>query len=352
MIPVPRVSVRNSDRYPNNPRAGILEMAALAPGDLTPEAWVPNDTISYISWNWNVDRMYTELDKMVNAFQGEGAFEKLVAENVNKNLELNLREDLLAALSGRVTFATWYEKPVKFNSQTTAIAVELKDPEKFKQSFDKLMAKIIKETSGEQDPNEKSFDPRSDYRGVKCWKFEELTDEGRSRRRAGESGEEPVEPEDEDSRLRRESVRQAYPNIAVTDTHIIASDSRAFIEKAIDTMKDGSAPLKDDEQFNKVSRHMKRLLGTSVPGGVLFSRPERSLEMLFDMAKSESAKHFLARGAEENEIVGSFKKVLDENPLPDFDELRQSFAPTGMYVTSDETGVHILGFQLKPNDDR
>ncbi len=331
-----------------NPRAGILEMAALAPGDLTPEAWVPNDTISYISWNWNVDRMYTELDKMVNAFQGEGAFEKLVAEQVNKNLELNLREDILSTLSGRITFATWYEKPVKVNSQTNAIAVELKDPEKFKTSFDKLIAKMIEETSRSEESDEKSFDPRSDYRGVTCWKFENLS--------PGDSPEVPGEEEDdpaaEERRLNRASVRQAYPNIALTESHILVSDSRAFLEKAIDTMKDGTSMLKDDEQFNKVTRHMKRLLGTSVPGGLLFSRPERSIEMMFDMAKSESTKRFIARSAEDNEIVNSFKKVLDENPLPDFDEFRHMFAPTGMFVTSDETGVHILGFQLKPTDDR
>ena len=329
-----------------NPRAGVLEMVALAPGDLTPEPWVPDDTITYMSWNWDVDKMYSELDKMVNAFQGDGAFEKLVDENINKKLEVNLREDLLATLSGRVTYATWYERPIKFNSQTNAIAFELKDAEKFGETFEKLIAKAIEEAkkNRETSAGDKEFDPRSDYRGMKCWKFENM---GPPSPRAEDEAD-----EDPDRKLRRSSIRQAYPNLAIVDNYLILSDSRPFIEKAIDTLKEDAPALKDDEQFTRVSRHMKRLLGTSVPGGVVFSRPDRSLELLYDMAKSDAAKSFLQRGAEENDIVSSFKKVIDENPLPDWNELREFFAPTGMFVTSDETGIHILGFQLKSDDDR
>lgn len=330
-----------------NPRAGVLEMASLAPGDLTPEPWVPDDTISYISWNWDVDKMYAELEKMINAFQGEGAFEKMIEENINKEAEINLREDVLATLSGRVTYSTWYEKPVKFNSQTNAIAFELKDAKKLEETFDKLMVKFLEDANANR---EEKMEPREDYRGVHCWKFSELN--AGPPRRSAEGDGEPGQEESEEDQMRRESIRQAYPNVAFIDNHVVISDSRAFIEKAIDTIKDDSHALKNDEQFSRINRHMKRLLGTSVPGGMAFSRPERSLEMLYDMAKSEAAQKFLQRGAEENEVASAFKKVLDDNPLPDFDELRPFFAPTGMFVTSDETGIHILGFQIKPEDKR
>ena len=92
--------------------------------------------------------------------------------------------------------------------------------------------------------------------------------------------------------------------------------------------------------------------GTNVPGAVLYNRPDLSMELVYDMIRSEATQEFLKRGAEENEIASAFKKVLDDNPLPEFSELREFFAPTGMYVTSDETGIHMLGFQLKPDDDR
>jgi hypothetical protein len=324
-----------------NPRTGVLAMTALAPGDLTPEPWVSDETISYVSWNWDVERMYTELGKIIDAFQGEGAFAKLVEENVNTEIGLNLHDDILATLGGRISYVTWYEKPVKFNSQTNAIAFEIKDHERFSQSLETLMDRALEEINeGRDEP----IEPRDDYRGVPCWKFDELV---RGNRRPEE-----VDPEDEEDQLRRASVRQAFPNVALTDEYLIVSDSRAFIEKAIDTMKEDAAKLRDDEAFARVSRHMQRLLGTSVPGAIVYSRPERSLEMVFDMAKSEATGQFLARGAEENEIVAAFKRILDENPLPEFDELRPFFAPTGMYVTSDETGVHMLGFQLRPEDDR
>lgn len=327
-----------------NPRAGVLEMTALSPGDLTPEPWIPDDIISYISWNWDVDRMYTELEKMVNAFQGEGGFAKFVDENVNQKLEINLRDDLLATLSGRVSFATWYERPIKFNSQTNAIAFELKDAKLFQETIEKLIAKFVEEEYSDKG----QADPRKDYRGVPCWMFSDIG--SNPPQPPGDDGQ--SEEEQQEREIRLLSMRKSYPNVAILDHDVILSDSRAFIEKAIDTVKDETPALKNDEQFSRISRHMKRLLGTSVPGAVLFNRPDRSMEVVYDMVKSEAAKTFLKRGAEDNEVVGRFKQVLDDNPLPDFAEIKPLFAPTGMFVTSDETGVHLLGFQLKSDDKR
>lgn len=328
-----------------NPRAGILEMAAFRPGDLTPESWVSDETISYVSWNWDVDRMYTELDKMVNAFQGEGAFEKLIEDNINKHIELKLKEDLLSALTGRVTYTSWYEKPIKFNSQTNAIAFELKDAKKFEETLDKLIAKLM-EMRGPPGDDAEPLDPREDYRGVTCWKFENL--DGRQ----SPGDEDESDEESDEDRLRRVSIRTSFPNAALIDNHLVITDSRAFIEKAIDTYKEEAPALKDDAEFSRVSRHMKRLLGTSVPGAVIYNRPDRSMELLYDMFHSDAAKEFMNMGAEEDEVFARFKKVLDDNQLPAFEDLRGYFAPTGMFLTSDETGMHFLGFQLKTDDDR
>jgi hypothetical protein len=292
--------------------------------------------------------MYTELEKMVDAFQGEGALGKFVEENFNKRLELNLRDDMLAALSGRLTYVTWFEKPPKLNSQTNAIAIEIKDPEKFKASFEKIIDKILERANTRRD---EPMEPKNDYRGIACWEFEELA--GRDRRGGrNEPGQDEDAEEDRGDEARRASMRVSYPNIALTDTHLIVSDSRPFMEKAIDTLKDEGPALRDNAEFAQVSRHMKRLLGTSVPGGIIYSRPDRSLEMLYEFARSESARDLLNRGSEQSEVLSSFKKVIDENPLPDWSELKDFFAPTGMFVTSDETGVHVLGFQLKPGDNR
>ncbi len=55
-----------------NPRSGIPELVALRTGDTTPESWVPGDAAAYMTLNWDVDKTYRKLGKLVDSFLGQG----------------------------------------------------------------------------------------------------------------------------------------------------------------------------------------------------------------------------------------------------------------------------------------
>jgi hypothetical protein len=38
---------------------------------------------------------------------------------------------------------------------------------------------------------------------------------------------------------------------------------------------------------------------------------------------------------------------MDEHPLPAFADLQKYLAPHGSYITSDETGIHYVGLDLR-----
>ena len=114
-----------------NPRAGLFKMLALRPGEYKPESWVPADVNNYISTSWDLDQAFAELEKIVDTFQGEGAFQGEIEDNINEELGLDFHEDILTLMTGRFTYVTRIEFPATFTSQAQVLGIELTDPEKF-----------------------------------------------------------------------------------------------------------------------------------------------------------------------------------------------------------------------------
>ena len=57
-----------------------------------------------------------------------------------------------------------------------------------------------------------------------------------------------------------------------------------------------------------------------------------------------------SRGAEENKYVAGLKRVMDENPLPAFEEIAHYFPPNGAFVVNDDTGFHFLAYQRRAEE--
>ncbi len=292
-----------------NPRAGILQMIAVRPGDCTPEAWVPDDAASYITGNLKVDQFYEHLQKIVDTIQGEGTLDGQVQKNINDKLDLDLRTDILDGLTGRITLINWMEKPFRINSQCSAAAVELKDPAAFEPVLEKVIDKLLelrKTRRGNDDTNKPEPEFKGDYRGVTTWNFKDLVGPNRrgGRIRVDINGNQLGNDDSDNDEIK---LREQYPNVAIVGNDLVVCDSRAFLERAIDTFKGDNTPLSEDEQYKRVSRQMQRMLGTTVPAGALYTRPDRTLELWYEMARSEDAKKLLDRNSEDNDFVSSIK---------------------------------------------
>ena len=92
---------------------------------------------------------------------------------------------------------------------------------------------------------------------------------------------------------------------------------------------------------------LRRQPGGKSPGWFVFERPDEGFRMLHELATAESTRGMLASQAENNELLGTLHRALEDNPLPPFSVLRKYLAPTGSILTNNETGFHYTGFGLR-----
>ena len=54
----------------DNPRSGVVKALALTAGDSTPEPFVPNDVLTYMTFHWDVPTTYKEVDRLLAMTHG------------------------------------------------------------------------------------------------------------------------------------------------------------------------------------------------------------------------------------------------------------------------------------------
>ena len=142
-------------------------------------------------------------------------------------------------------------------------------------------------------------------------------------------------------------LRITQPAVAIIGQNIVICDHVNTLKQVIDTDRGEVAALVDDEEFHTVTQKMTRLLGSDMPSALIYSRPAESLRMWFELSKSSNARSLLEDAAEDNQYAAGVLHALEDNPLPEFDEIQHYFPPQGSFITDDETGYHILTFNMK-----
>ncbi len=318
-----------------NPRAGILEMLAFKPGDYRPPMWASHECFNYFSTSLDFGKFYSELTKIVDAIAGEGTMQSQVESNFETELGLDLREDVLAAFSGRMSFVNWMVTPVTLNSQTNGFGLAIADMDKAESLLAKIVERINRDNAeqGEEGP---IYEEK--HRGIKYW----VVENDRRREQFERMREE---------REGRIQLREPIPSFGIIGDTLVITDSEEFIRHAIETHAGDHMALQDHPQVSDILQRMTRLLGTDMPSGVMYSDPRNQIRWLLDLASSDDARGFLDSDGEFDEpIVRRFKQGLRENPPPQFEDIEKYFAPSGGFMTSDDTGFHFLIFQMKGKD--
>ena len=327
-----------------SPKTGLFEMLALKPTSYEPEPWLPSDAVSYMTTSWDIDQMIAELTKMIETFQGEGKVDEWIENNINAEIDLDLKEDVLGLLTGRVTYVQWMEPPLKLNSQVNVISLEIKDDKLAE--FELALEAIIDRVNRDEEDGEEGIE-ETDYNGIRIWQQPAAVMENRLERRRERRAERRAERGEEEDDFQAD-VNIPQPAFALIGNHLVISPQSAkFIRHAIDTDQGDFESMVSDPKFATISKKMTRLLKDDSPCGMIYSNPEESMRMMFELANSEGAKALMTRGAEDNPYVAGFRDRLEQNPLPDFEKVRKYFKPAGGYMLSDDTGYHMLIFNMR-----
>ncbi len=264
----------------------------------------------------------------------------MIDENINQEIDIDFNEDFIGSLDGRITWVTWMERPARLNSQSNLIAIKLDDVEKFEGVMKKVLDRIL-----EDNP-----DALQEYtfEGKKYWGEREGAAEERAERIEEFRRQRREERGDDSEPGVNVEIRQGTPVFMILDDYFILTESKEFLKHIIKVNQGDEDSLADDEEYAKIIKEMERQLGTQLPSITTFNRPAESMRLMFDLAGSDNTKELMNQGAEDNDYVRRLRDVFEDSPLPEFDDIKHYFPPAGGFVTSDDTGFHIMFFGLKP----
>jgi hypothetical protein len=302
-----------------NPRSGVLKVIAFEPGESKPERWVPGDAAAYMTLHWNFKTSIDEVETMFDSFRGEGMFARTLDNFFNKQYDVDLKQQIIPLLDGRVTYVNWIEKPVSLQSSQTLVALKLKDKEKAVETMQALLDSIAKKSPANietKNVSEKSYychDP------IK-------------RMNLPEGSERPPVP---------------MPCFGIIEDYLVISNYPGIYEQVLATSADSSKSLANELDYKIIASRIERTSSGSKPAMLTFQRPEETLRYMYDLATSEKAKSFLQNESTRNPFLKSINSSIDKQPLPPFSAIQKYFSPSGGIVTDDDSGIHLLDFTLK-----
>lgn len=322
------------------PREGIVKMLAIESGETEPQDWVPKNIVNYMTINIDVDTAYSTVDELVAKMHAEGGLEEQL-EKISARLGLDVKADLIDQLTGRATLVQWVEPPARINSQTIGFAVEMRDPDSASDTLDDLIAQIP------QQIEQKSLSGIGYYELPNGQQRRQRQREAAEKAQAEASGRGAPQNERAAQRQVPEGVRMPTPAVAIIGNHLVFTDSTPFMQELIRAQEGDVERLADDPEYMIVNDEIKMLAGTKEAGGIIYSRPDESLRMFYDLAMDQENRGRLNTMGENNPAMKILGTALDDNPLPPWEELSKYIAPSGGVFINDQTGFHYSAFSFK-----
>ena len=334
-----------------NPRTGIFAMLAFKPTEYNPEEFIPLGAVNHSMVSVDAPKAYAELTKIVDSFQEEGYFEKLVADNVNNQIGLDLKADIIDSIDGRMTWFQWIEEPAMINSTRSGFAIRLKDPEKFRMLLDKLTDRANQDfASKKANADTPPTVELRDYRDVTIYAEPRSNVDSRNERMTKRRAR--IRNKAAKKKRSQMDMRIESPQFAIFgDCLVISFDSDALMKTMIDTHVGENDRLADDENYARIVDESRKLLNNELPMANFYNDPKRQIKWLLDLINEESTQKVIGEAAEDNKYLSGYKRRMDETPLPSFEQLEGYFKQSGGYMSDDDTGLHMLFFTLKSDDE-
>ncbi len=299
----------------DSPRKGVVDMVQPKQGKMTPQDWVPADAADYVTLYWDLPATLERLRKLYDSFRGEGALDELIATRMSGPLGIDLILEILPALTGRITFMRWIEKPIaEENSVAGLLAVELL-PEA---NTGELLREVVQKHAAR-------FMKR-EYGGVIYYEMVR-----------------PEPPADQPPRRRRPTSLC----VGILDDTLMIADRDSIFKSIVVTQAGGLKRLAEAEDFGKMIGEMGQLTGGSDPVLVRFQRPAERTEAWYEPIRQQQPTEEAERPRPRRGPFSGLERTMSEHTLPPFEALRKYFPPGGAVLVNDDSGLHYTGFTLK-----
>lgn len=305
----------------NVPRSGVVELIALRPTPTEPEPWVFDKLTSYGTFSWDVERTYHQLRHLTDAFQGDGAFHRQFRDPLKKETDLDLEEELISKVTGRVSFIVANDEPIEVESRGFLLGFEFGD-EKQAEKLVRYMAERYHERWTAATASGHTY-----YRWVK-----------------------PEEPPPNADGNRPRPRRTNQTSFCALGKYVLMADRPSLIERALAADGDAAQRLAGSLDFKLIVSKAKRYAGLNGPGYLGFTRPAEELRYVHGLAQNARIHEQLAKGGEKNPFWQDLQQALTDRPLPPFEVIERYFAPGGTVIVDEPTGIRYFSFVLKRGD--
>lgn len=300
----------------DNPRTGVMRIVRLSGGDMTPPLCVPEGVIHFTTAYVDPVQIFDDIEAVVDRFRYEGSFRELVKSQVSDNIGVDLPDELLPVLTGRVSILGAFEEGGQNTPNHTMVIAEVTDEEQAR----KLLERFL-ERRREEDRM---------VRNMTQQKLGEVTYYA-VRREEGEGG---------DPRRRR----PFSPSMGVFGGSVVVGTSEEVFKQMVEAQEGSRARLRDSLQYKMVGSRLKRLAGEHPIGVMIYENPEEQLRHWLGVASGEQADWF--RNTEQP-AMAALRNALEAGDLPPFEDLVKYAVPGGTVVYDTPTGFHYMEFAFR-----
>jgi hypothetical protein len=301
----------------NPNRQGIMKVIRPKAGSTEPEPWVSEQVTSYFTMNWDMAKTFNAVEGIVDTFAGEGTFNDRFVKEANRNLGIDMREDIINGLNDRFSLAQVIIPPKKINSQSNVYCIHVKNASRMKSE---ILPKMFDKIKGSGGPEliSKLYGDATIY---------------------------TIEPRNLDVEGR--NIRLPQPAVCILDDQLILSDSVQAIEEVIKMNSSGDSLLSESIEFKLVRDRIKAQLKNSEMSILAYQRPEEGMRLMYDLATDPQNIDNLEQFAQNNPFLTALVTAVRSKKLPPFEVIAKYLAPGGAFVVDEETGLHYTGFSMR-----
>lgn len=299
-----------------SPKTGVLKAIRPKTGQTAPEPWVPRSVGSYATINWDMESTLDGVEQLFDKIRGDGALENTVFQPVLERFDIDIREDVIGNLEGRITMVQGFVRPVTINSGSNVYAFKLKDPKAFKaRVLDKVEAMIEDRTSLTD-------------RNVASELIVKVLRLGRDRG--------PNSP-----------IRTPEICFGIYKDYLLIADSQYMIDQVGSCIAGTTEPLLDMVEYQLISERISAQLQEKDCSALSFARPEETLQLFYELARDPANMERLRQISDNNGVFKALLSALEKHTLPPFSVIAKYLAPSGGFLVEEETGMHYTAFGLK-----
>jgi len=327
-----------------------------------PQSWIPANVSTYTTMNWNLRDSFEYAKTLVNDYldaeEGQDLFEEIlegIAHDVN-GPQLDIREELVGYLAGRVSIMTGFKEPVDVDTHQWLAAIDVTDAPAVRKAVAKFM-------SAEPNKHEREFNGFTIYEVLNVEEEIDVElnvdfgdgfgDEGFGDGGFGDEGfgGEDFGAGDEEAAGSQPLISQWA--VTVSDSgHIIVASSADFIEDLL--REQDAAKLDGTDDYQRVEAALKAL-GADSTSMRMFSRLDKKNEPNYKLLQQGKMQQTdTIAGKLLNRLMGSADEdnkieKLDVSKMPEFEKVAKYLGPSGTYVQTRGDGWFISGAVLKKN---